>query len=812
MTRLDFDALVAGRANSASNTAETERALWKALADSSFGTAISKLDKGAFTGTADDLVASIASKLVDVEFKGSVAPSDVPTGTGKAYWLTAQPGTYPNHGGFTVAVNEVAFFIRDAVGVFSISKTALVIPDSKINPFVNQAYIINSQVSSLGKIWYNTSATAIDEIPGTSGKWDEVLTGYVDRIHNEKASKYVNNGIDAKTAATWINGILRADGSITNAGENYSFYTEEFFEVVPNVSTIDFYGNQSFGSEPIILGYSKDKSTVTIVKSGSGNPAIYKGIVPDSVYYVRFATTQPTATAFVCKIVSKAELTLNVFAKYPKLINKEDPFVGGIFKEHFNADNTASIGNYLGTGFVPVTVGDTISFKGYGVQLINALGGFDSDKVFVRKLIENTEPNKIYEVRLNPETDQNIAFVVGTHYQQGDATTPFLLVRSASTIEEEVKEVSDKKNPKIFGFSNAAIITPLNTDSTVTIENGFTVLNAISGASYWRFEPKTPSSVTHSRYIAEVELELITLPSGTTSVDINLYGSPTWSTKQTFTAVGQVKKIQLFTGVSADKLLYVNSAGVKFKVINVGSGFVENKFFDKYTYQELQKMTKKLDFETLNMGFSDFAFEANTANFVNTQLVGSGYTAFGDSITSGAYGETLEGYQYGYALHVAEYFRMSFNNLGWGGAQIQQILSDTQLAKIPQGTKLVTITAGTNYWEGSAVTDITSRDVNSRIGVLNHAIDYIEQNHPLAIIVLMTPPRNGATPQTVTAYVNLFKDIAVYRGLAVADVDGLINWNVYNMPLLTYDFVHPSNEGCKRIAGVVIGAVNKVVF
>jgi len=169
--------------------------LLKPLSNANITALALKLSKGNFTGTADDLVATIASKLVDVEFKGSVAPSDIPTGTGKAYWLTAEPGTYANHGGVVVAANEFAVISRSDLGAFSVSKTPIdlstyqkIVDGNKINPFVNQAYPIDSQVNSLGKDWYNTSATAIGEIPGTSPKWVERLSGYADE-------NYVDNEI-----------------------------------------------------------------------------------------------------------------------------------------------------------------------------------------------------------------------------------------------------------------------------------------------------------------------------------------------------------------------------------------------------------------------------------------------------------------------------------------------------------------------------------------------------------------------------------------------------------------------------------------
>jgi hypothetical protein len=134
-------------------------------------------------------------------FLGAAEPTFTPAGTGRAYWLAVKPGTYANHGNVVLGANEIAFIIRDAADAFTISKTALdlsavVVPPStvpgppgpqgsslKVPNFIDGAYLINSQVSSLGKIWYNNAATSIGEIPGTSSKWVELLSGYANEIN-----------------------------------------------------------------------------------------------------------------------------------------------------------------------------------------------------------------------------------------------------------------------------------------------------------------------------------------------------------------------------------------------------------------------------------------------------------------------------------------------------------------------------------------------------------------------------------------------------------------------------------------------------
>lgn len=71
------------------------------------------------------IATEIDTKLIGIDFLGSITPSSTPTGTGKAFWTATQAGTYTNFGGVVVSANSFAVISRDALGAFSISQTAL---------------------------------------------------------------------------------------------------------------------------------------------------------------------------------------------------------------------------------------------------------------------------------------------------------------------------------------------------------------------------------------------------------------------------------------------------------------------------------------------------------------------------------------------------------------------------------------------------------------------------------------------------------------------------------------------------------------
>lgn len=183
----------------------------------------SKLDKGGYEGNAetldakiDDILAEakvlIDNTLVGSSSVGSIIPSSVPPAAGAVHAFATQAGTYTNWGGFVVPANTFAFISRSADLVFSISQTTLDVAGkvnisdvintltstetakplsaaqgkvlnekkSKIETWTTIPYLSGSQVNTLGKDWMANADTLSTDIPGTSTKWVERLSGYLD--------------------------------------------------------------------------------------------------------------------------------------------------------------------------------------------------------------------------------------------------------------------------------------------------------------------------------------------------------------------------------------------------------------------------------------------------------------------------------------------------------------------------------------------------------------------------------------------------------------------------------------------------------
>jgi hypothetical protein len=105
-----------------------------------------KLDRGGYSGNAQNLDEKITANLTEVKalietYKGSkdlgsITPTSVPStdpgDLGPAFWRATQNGVYTYFGGFTIPANYYAIFSRDGNGVFSVSMTALDV-SSKVN-------------------------------------------------------------------------------------------------------------------------------------------------------------------------------------------------------------------------------------------------------------------------------------------------------------------------------------------------------------------------------------------------------------------------------------------------------------------------------------------------------------------------------------------------------------------------------------------------------------------------------------------------------------------------------------------------------
>ena len=100
-----------------------------------------------------------ADVIKSAPFLGSIIPTSTPTGTGIAYWLATQNGTYNNFGGVVVNTNSLAVISRSAAGVFSISQTAL-----NLASYATLDYVNTKDITSIGNTMFSAGTELVPNI------------------------------------------------------------------------------------------------------------------------------------------------------------------------------------------------------------------------------------------------------------------------------------------------------------------------------------------------------------------------------------------------------------------------------------------------------------------------------------------------------------------------------------------------------------------------------------------------------------------------------------------------------------------------
>jgi hypothetical protein len=220
---------------------------------------------------------------------GSITPSSVPTGTGKAFWNAAEAGTYVNFGGLVVNPNSFATITRDGAGVFSISQTAL-------------------DLSTYAKI------SDIQNLL-TSTETNKPLSANQGRLLNENKADLVVGKNKFKISTATIGQFLSATNT-TSANPTYDY--SDYIAVVPgtayksssNMRAICYYN----ASKAYVAGGSSVDTTVFTCPAG-----VY--FVRASIYHTNLNTIQieegSAATAYESwkLIVNPVQLDLSTHSK-----------------------------------------------------------------------------------------------------------------------------------------------------------------------------------------------------------------------------------------------------------------------------------------------------------------------------------------------------------------------------------------------------------------------------------------------------------------------------------------------------------------
>jgi hypothetical protein len=175
--------------------------------------AVEALLKGGYTGNAKNLETLIIAASTGVSGVSITPTSPAPSGTGIASFTATQAGTYTNYGGVVVNANSFAIISRDAVGVYSISQTALDLTSYAKKIDIDTITLYNSFIVAG---FYNNSGVA-----STTSSWRRVLVSR--DIYQKTISYFLYGGSGANAVSffdvngTYISGVAMV-GTNPNTG------------------------------------------------------------------------------------------------------------------------------------------------------------------------------------------------------------------------------------------------------------------------------------------------------------------------------------------------------------------------------------------------------------------------------------------------------------------------------------------------------------------------------------------------------------------------------------------------------------------
>lgn len=226
---------------------------------------------------------------VNTVLKGSVKPTDTPTGTGVAFWVATQAGTYTNFGGVIVSANSFAVISRDAAGAFSISQTTFDI-SSKVN--------VSDVVNTL------TSTETTKPLSAAQGK------ALNENINTKISQVVISNNLGDKNTVTPL---TRTDGNLSGSLE----YSSDKF-------TTDFI--------PIEVGVTYFLSIYSAFTSYWSGSKVFVAGGTRNVPITQF--TPPAGTAFIRLTFENANL--NTFYINKGSLKSYDAYTTGVPLEKMN--------------------------------------------------------------------------------------------------------------------------------------------------------------------------------------------------------------------------------------------------------------------------------------------------------------------------------------------------------------------------------------------------------------------------------------------------------------------------------------------
>lgn len=314
-----------------------------------------------------------ADVIKSAPFLGSIVPTSTPTGTGIAYWLATQNGTYTNFGGVVVNTSSLAVVSRDTAGAFSISQTGLDLTTyAKIVDLAKKADLVagknklnvNDTNKITGKFLNNTGAQ--------SSNASYFISDFIPVLSN---TKYTHTGTSLGGAynafydvnKTFISSFQSATTTTPSncvyIRMSYSTPLTSMLEVGAVGTTYEVYKLILDKSQLDLTEYSK--SSDTVLKSKINNTLI---------------STDPTEVAAAPQLKFLNESKVSLVVGKNKFNYQDTGIERGKFINSSGGIGTSS--SFSISGYIPATVGQVfVCNKNGGGGAYNAF--YDINKVYI---------------------------------------------------------------------------------------------------------------------------------------------------------------------------------------------------------------------------------------------------------------------------------------------------------------------------------------------------------------------------------------------------------------------------------------------
>jgi len=666
---------------------------------------------------------------------------------------------------------------------------------SKTETWTAKTYLSGDQSNYLGKDWVASQNTLVTDIPGTSAKWQDRLSGYagldVLKTGYQENAKLITNFRILPTGATSSSSLWRMATISVNPGDVFTYYGDAY-----DIS----------GTSISVGGYDSNGVFISALLTGIYSDSGVSFTVPAGVAIVKACSLLSSLPLSIRK-ETNTEIGLNTIPTLTPLLKYYNDIIRNGYEE------------------ISLTISD---------RYIKSDGTFVVATTWSMSQVLNVVAGEKYIYYGNASTS-NIAVAV-VAYDSNNVTLNSVLLGSVNstngtefTIPVGVKKIRVCSNDntvlklrkvtllvKISAIENiiSTIATTVDTN-LAPIRNGF----------------ESPALNTISYYLKN---------DGTTS------GGSTWLTSGFISVVvGDVYKYVGTTEISnvatAAAVIGYNSSNVFVSVIlfkeNTAFGVeftipagVSNIRVSSHTSiaLQLQKVIPLIQ-QTGVSGLVALKSAVDTlaANIPpgGPILTNKSWTSIGDSITwqDGLVYASTTNVARGYQTLVKEKFIFtSFLNRGWSGYPLSQSGSNNSILSTLTALgsfDIYTLLVGTNDFKLNIPLGTTSDYLNNTggttfFGALRLTIDSLYSKNNNCEIIFLTPLRrnndNYTSFSTNTAshkledYCNAIRYACEREALKLIDLYNYSGITEKNLTIKTKDGLHPNDDGYKLISKPII--------